>query len=114
MEARESTRQRLESSLPKHQEDHIAGKGFNSTTHYNLVHKIIPLPQAMNIPDGTAAVDKEWIKLETNPAWQLHKVESKKEFILKAQRDKQKVHFATLTDIFHLKKCGVRTNISEV
>ena len=30
-------------------EDHIAGKGDNSLQHYNLVHKFIPMPQAMKI-----------------------------------------------------------------
>ena len=60
VEAHESTRMRLESSLPKDHEDHIAGKGQNSMTHYNLVHKFILVPQAMIIPDAKAAVDKEW------------------------------------------------------
>ena len=36
--------------------------------HYNLVHKFIPIPQAMKIPDAEAAVDKDWKKLETIPA----------------------------------------------
>ena len=40
-------------------EDHIAGKGENSLQHYNLVHKFIPMPQAMKIPAAKAAVDKE-------------------------------------------------------
>ena len=34
-------------SLPNHHEDHIGGKGNNSSQHYNLVHKFIPMPQAM-------------------------------------------------------------------
>ena len=55
----ESTRQRLESSLPKDHGYHIASEGYNSMTHYNLVHKFIPMPQAMKIPDAKAAVDKE-------------------------------------------------------
>ena len=38
-----------------------------------LVRKFIPMPQEMNIPDAKAAVDKEWKKLETFPAWQLEK-----------------------------------------
>ena len=42
----------------------IAGKGENSLQHYNLVHKFIPMPQAMKIPAAKAAVDKEWEKLE--------------------------------------------------
>ena len=78
-------------------------KGFYSLTHYNLVHKFIPMPQAMRIPDANAAVDKEWEKLEKIPAWQMDKVKSKKDVILEAQRDKQKVHFAILMDIGHLK-----------
>ena len=35
--ASESTRMRIEESLPNCHEDHIAGKGVNSLQHYNLV-----------------------------------------------------------------------------
>ena len=38
-------------------------------THDNLVHQFIPTLQAMKIPNAKAAVDKEWEKLETIPAW---------------------------------------------
>ena len=48
------------SSVPNYHEDHITGKGDNSFQHYNLVHKFIPMPQAMKIPAAKAAVDKEW------------------------------------------------------
>ena len=73
-------------------------------THYNLVHNFIPLPQTMKIPDAkAAAVDQEWKKLETIPAWKLEQVKSKKEVILEAQRDRKKVHLATLLDICHHK-----------
>ena len=51
-------------SVPNHHEDHIAGKGDNSLQHYDLVHKFIPMPQAMKITTAKAAVDKEWKKLE--------------------------------------------------
>ena len=34
-------------SLPNHHEDHVAGEGNNSLQQYNLVHKFIPMPQAM-------------------------------------------------------------------
>ena len=56
VEADESIRKRMEGSRHKNHEDHIAGKGMNSLSHYNLVHKFIPLPQAMKIPDAKAAV----------------------------------------------------------
>ena len=41
--------------------------------------QISPMPQAMKILDAKTAVDKEWKKLETIPAWQLEQVKSKKE-----------------------------------
>ena len=34
-------------SIPHHHQDHIAGKEENSLQHYSLVHKFIPVPQAM-------------------------------------------------------------------
>ena len=37
---------------------------FNSLTHYNVVHKIVPILQAMKILDAKAAVNKELEKLE--------------------------------------------------
>ena len=44
------------------------------TVHCNikfLVHKFIPMPQAMKIHAAKAAFDKEWEKLEKIPAWDL-------------------------------------------
>ena len=61
------------------------------------------MPQAMKIPDATAAVDKEWKKLETIPAWDERKVKSKKEVIKEAQKNNIKVHFASLMNLCHLK-----------
>ena len=61
-------------------------------SHYNLVHKLIPMPQTMKNPDAKAAVDKELKKLETIPAWQ----------------------FATLMDICHLKNTELEREIPEL
>ena len=69
VEGCESARKRLERILPKDHEDRIARKGFNSLSHYNLVHKFIPVPRAKNIPDAKASVVKECVKLEKLPAW---------------------------------------------
>ena len=102
LEASESTRLRMGESLPNHHDDHIAGKGDNSLQHYNLVHKFMPVPQAMKIPASKAAVDKEWEKLEKISAWNLTKVRSKKEVIDDARTSGAKVHFASLMDICHL------------
>ena len=74
LEAGESTRLRMGNSTQQNHEDHIAGTGENSLQHYNLVHKFIPMPQAMKIPAAKAAVDNEWEKLEKISAWNLTKV----------------------------------------
>ena len=103
LEANESTRMRMGNSEPHNHEDHIAGKGENSLQHYNLVHKFIPMPQAMKIPAAKAAVDKEWEKLEKISAWNLTKVKSKKTVIDEARTSGATVHFASLMDICHLK-----------
>ena len=96
---------RMGNSIPHHHEDHIAGKGQNSLQHYNLVLKLIPMPQAMKIPAAKAAVVKEWEKLEKISAWNLTNVRSKKEVIEEARTSGATVHFASLMDICHLKKC---------
>ena len=102
LEASESTRMRMEESLPNYHED-IAGKGDNSLKHCNLVHKFIPVHQAMKIPAAKAAVDKEWEKLENIPAWDTTEVRNKSEVIDEAMTKGTKVHFASLMDIYHLK-----------
>ena len=38
-------------------EDLVAEKGSNSLSHYNLVHKPVPIHQPMKIPNAKAAVD---------------------------------------------------------
>ena len=86
-------------------EDHIAGKGDNSLQHCSLVHKYIPMPQAMKIPAAKAAVEKEWEKLENISAWDMTKVRSKKRWRTKDA----KVHFASLMDICHLKNAELET-----
>ena len=109
----ESTRQRIESMTKRIHEEHIAKKGQNSVLHYNLVHKIIPMPQAMKIPDAKAAVDKEWKELETIPAWDVRKVKSKKEAIKEAQKNNNKVHFASLMDLCHLKNSELEPQLQK-
>ena len=100
----ESMRIRMEGVLHRHHEDHVAGKGIKSLSHYNLVHKFVPMPQAMKVPDAKAAVENYWGKMEKIPAWQLTKVRNKKEVIEEARNKGRKVQFASLTDLCHLKK----------
>ena len=103
VESQESTRQRAEPPQSQTHEDHIAGKGFTSMSHCNLVHKFIPMTQVMKFPDAKAAVDKEWKKFETIPAWNLDQVKSKKE----------NVHFSTFTDMCHLKNAELEPKLQK-
>ena len=56
VEAHASTRQNICS--PKFMKIALQEKDLLSMTHYNLVHKFIPMSQAMKIPDAKVAVDK--------------------------------------------------------
>ena len=109
LEASESTRMRMEESLPKYHEDHIAGKGDTSLQHYNLVHKFIPYVLSNEDTRSKAAVDKEWEKLEKIPAWDTTKVRNKSKVIDEARTKGRKVHFASLMDICHLKNAELET-----
>ena len=66
VDADESTRPRLEGAGQKPHQDQITAKGMSSITHYSLVHKFIPMPQASKISDAKAAVEKEWEKWENS------------------------------------------------
>ena len=50
-------RNRLEAVPYKYHEDHIAAEDINSLNHYNLVHKFIPMPEAITIPDAKVPVE---------------------------------------------------------
>ena len=84
-------------------EDHIEGKSYTSMTHSTMVHKFIPMPQGMKIPDAKAAVDKELESARDNSSMVFGICKSKKKVIFQAQRDNKKVHFASLMDTCHLK-----------
>ena len=98
----------MEGSLHEDHQDHIAVKGINSLSHYNIVHQF-PVLQAMKIPAAKAAVDKDCEKLEKIPAWDLTKVRSKSEVIDEARTKGAKVHFASLMDICLLKNAELQT-----
>ena len=103
----------MEGTLHEDHEDHITGKGINSLNHYNLVHKFIPIPQAMKTPDAKAAVDQEWEKLKKISAWHLTKVRNTKDVMDEARKESKTVHFASLTEICHLKNSELEPNFQK-
>ena len=113
LEADESTRMRMGNSEPSYHEDHIAGKGENSLQHYNLVHKFIPMPQAMKIPAAKAAVDKEWEKIGENFGVEPDECQ-KKEVIDEARTSGATVHFASLMDICHPKNAELEAKHQKI
>ena len=107
LEASESTRLRMEESLPNYHEDHIVGKGDNSLHYYNVVQKFIPMPQDMKIPAAKAAVDKEWEKLEKIPAWDKTKVRNKTEVVDEARTEGIEVHFCLTDGHLSFEECRI-------
>ena len=72
-----------------------------------------PLPWHIVWCTNLSHCHKRWRFRMQKAAVDLGKVKSKKEFVLEAQREK-KVHFATLMDTCHLKKCVTGTKAAEV
>ena len=79
-----------------------------------MLHKSIPVHQAMNIPDASPAFDKEWDKVEKLPAWQGTNVKSKKEVIEKAQKKGRTVHVETMRDFCPPQELGVGTTVQKI
>ena len=87
---------------------------MNSITHYSLVHKFIPMPQALKISDAKAAVEKDREKLKKIPAWQLTKVRNKKEVIDEARNEGKKSSFCDIDGSLSSQEFGVGAQISKV
>ena len=104
----------MESSQSKNHEDHIAGKRCTSMSHYNLVHKFIPLPQVMKIPDAKAKMDKEWKKLETIPGWNLEKSQEQKGGYSGSTKRQKESPLCKIDGQKSPQERGVGANITEV
>ena len=103
VDADETMRIRLGGVPRRYHADHISAKGKNSLSRYNLVHKFIPMSQALKNSRCGGCSGKRVGQSEKNTAWQLTKVKNKKELIEEAMNRGRKVHFASLMDLCHLK-----------
>ena len=92
-------------------EDHIAPAGYVSETYYAMVHKPIPIPKAMKIPDALKAVNKEWEKLESIPAWNVNSVKPRAWVIQNAKDLKKKVHFGHIMPLCHQKNAELKESL---
>ena len=114
VESHESTRQWAESLQPKIMKIALQVKDLLRLNQYHLVHKFIPMPQGMRIPDAKSAVDKEWKKLETSHAWNLKKIKGNKEVILDAQKRRKESPLCFTDGDMSPHKRGVGTKITNV
>ena len=90
----------------------ISGTRINSLSHHNLVHKFIPMPQAMKITDAKAAVGREGqIRKDTGMA--ADESQKQKEVIAEGRKEGKTVHFASFMDICHLKNSELEPNFQK-
>ena len=72
--------------LREHQ-DNFAAVGDASIEQWCMIHKQVPIPEAMRIPKAKAALDEEWSKLQDElKAWDLSKVRPRKEVMAEAEK----------------------------
>ena len=87
----------MESSVPKKHKDLVAGRGFYFDDPLKFDSQIYSYATCdENVGCKKGAVDKEWKKLDTIPAWQLEKVTSKKEAVLCNRTPSHRVFLAHL------------------
>ena len=98
----------MEGSQSKNHEDHIAGKGVNSLSFCNLVHKLFPCLK----PRKCQKQRQQWrknSKIGELTGMAADESQNKSEVIAEAMTKGHTVHFASLMDLCHLKKVGVGT-----
>ena len=101
-EAHESTRQRIESVTKRIHEEHIMGKGQNSVLHDNVVHKFYS--NAASDEDsrckGSSGQGREKARdIPSIDTGESHEHEG----VYSQSTKRQKVHYATVMDMCHLK-----------
>ena len=99
VEAHESTRRRLESTLPRSHEDHIAEKGSSSISHYNLYassdeHSECESRSGQNMGEAREVASVERVK-------------SKKEVILEARKRETESPLCHIDGHLSSQGCGV-------
>ena len=104
----------MESSQPENHEDHAAGKGFTSMTHYNLVRKFFLCSKRWKFQMQKQQWTKNGKSSRRSQAWSLEEVESKKEVILEAQRRQKESPLCHTDGHVSSQERGVRTQITKI
>ena len=89
VDADESARKRLEGVPHRYHEDHVSANRLSSLSRYNLVHRFIPIPEAVKNTGCEGSSGKIMGKLQKIPAWQLTKVRNKERSVAKSKSTAQ-------------------------
>ena len=81
--------------------------------HCALAHKSVSIREALKIPEGKAAVDKEWENSIKIPACDIKKARSKSEVVRQAKKDGKTVHCANLMNLCHLKNAELPKHLQK-
>ena len=105
----------MEPSQLKDHEDHIGGKGYTSLQHYTVVHKFIPVPRSMKIPDAEASVDKERKKEARNkPSMATGESQEQERSYSRSTKRHKESPLCYIDGHMSPQKRAVRTQITEV
>ena len=97
-------KKRMEGSRHKNHEDHIAGKGMVSLSHYNFGAQIYSYASSEENTRCKGSIgERIGKKLEKMLTWQLTKVRNKNVVISEARKESKTVQFVSLRDLCHLK-----------
>ena len=96
-------RDKAESLQSKNHEDNIAGKGFTSMSHCNLVHKFISYTTGDENSGCKSGGGQGIEKARHDPSMEFRKSQEQKAGFCGSTNFKKKVHFASLMDTCHLK-----------
>ena len=116
--AHESTRQRVKPSqffFDKKNEDHIAGEGFCSMTHYNLVHKFIPMPQVLKNRGAKGSSGQGMEEARDDSSMGCEKSQEQKGGYSGSKKERQKqCPLCFIDGLASSQDCGVGATIPEV
>jgi hypothetical protein len=95
-------------------QDHFQTAGFQSESFYAMVHKPIPIEQALRIPEAVKAIKSEWDDLDSKPAFDYDAVQPKSVIQARAQSSKRPTHFGSVMVLCHLKNSGIGAHSPEI
>ena len=105
---------RMEGIAPKIHDDHIAGKGEQSTASLQFGTQIYSYAPSNEDTCSQSSSGQRMGKTWENYGVELAKVRNKSDVINEARNKGVEIHFASLMDLGRLKKCWITEETPEV